>query len=106
MTKIVYNKLVRDSIPEILRAKGKRFQIHVADENEYYTKLMAKLREEVDELLEYPCIEELADVYEVLSELSDKLGYNQQDINEARIKKNHERGAFKKKYILESVSEE
>lgn len=105
MSKIVYDKLVRDNIPNILQDKGKDFKFHIADEDEYGTKLYEKLQEEVSELLSYPCVDELADVYEVLAEIADRLGYTPQDIADARIKKNHARGAFKMKYILESVSE-
>ena len=66
-----YNKLVRDRIPEILTEKGLDFVVRpVASEEEYVAKLKEKLQEEVDEFLDNPCAEEMADIQEVLDALS------------------------------------
>ena len=70
----VYNKLVRDEIPNILTEKGKKFTSHVAkDKEEYKNKLMEKLQEEVGEFLEKPCVEEIADIQEVLDALAHSI---------------------------------
>ena len=59
-----YNKLVRDNIPEILQEKGKEFVGHTANNREeFFTKLKEKLQEEVNEFLERPCAEEIADIH-------------------------------------------
>ena len=65
----VYNKLIRDKIPAIMTEKGKSFSIHIASRKEYEQKLKEKLLEEVNEFLEDPCLEELADVAEVFGAL-------------------------------------
>ena len=47
-----YNKLVRDKIPEIIRADGKECEVRVAEGKEKYELLEKKLMEEVNEFLE------------------------------------------------------
>lgn len=43
----IYNKLVRDKIPEIIEADGKLCATHILSEEEYIAALEAKLNEEV-----------------------------------------------------------
>ena len=47
--KKIYNKLVRDRIPEIIRGAGKEPVTRVLDEKEYLHELIKKLKEEVAE---------------------------------------------------------
>jgi flagellar basal body-associated protein FliL len=58
----VYNKLVRDRIPEIIQASGKNACIRKADEAEYKHLLRQKLLEEINEFMESGSSEELADI--------------------------------------------
>lgn len=101
--KIVYNKLVRDKIPEIIKKSGKDFKISVADEKQKTEFLEAKLKEEVNEYLEDKNLEELADVMEVLFGLADSLGFSEEDLINCRNKKRDKRGGFKEGIILEEV---
>ncbi len=48
---IGYNKLVRDKIPEILEDSNVKYKFHVAGDDEYFEKLIAKISEEVGEFL-------------------------------------------------------
>lgn len=98
-----YNKLVRDKIPEIIKADGKTYEIEVVSEKKKYILLEEKLKEEVNEFLEDKNIEELADVMEVLFGLADSLGYSEEDLLKARDKKKEERGGFKDGIVLKAV---
>lgn len=56
------SKLVRDRIPEIIKASGKEAKYHVTAGREYQTLLKEKLTEECGEYLESGQVEELADI--------------------------------------------
>ncbi|MPQ31250.1 phosphoribosyl-ATP pyrophosphohydrolase [Clostridium estertheticum] len=101
----IYNKLVRDKIPEIIKTAGKNFDIHYAKKEEILPLLETKLNEEVSEYLEAKNLEELADVMEVLFGLANALGYSAEDLINKRNKKKEERGGFEKGIVLEKVYE-
>ncbi len=99
----IYNKLIRDKIPEIIQADGCEFDSHIADKKEYTNELEKKLLEEVCEYLKDKNIEELADVLEVLFALAENLGHTEEDLIAERNTKRDTRGGFKEKIILEKV---
>lgn len=99
----VHNKLVRDKIPEIIEAAGKKSVTHILSDEEYITALETKLNEEVAEYQEDKNIEEMADVLEVLQAICLARGYTLDQLEEVRAKKAEERGGFKEKIFLEYV---
>jgi predicted house-cleaning noncanonical NTP pyrophosphatase (MazG superfamily) len=89
------SKLVRDKIPQIIRATGLEPIIRVAEAEEYHGRLRAKLREEVEEFLasdDDP--EELADILEVLYTLAEHGGTDRRQLERLRAAKVEERGGF------------
>lgn len=99
-----YNKLVRDSIPEICAANGEEPLIKVlSDDGAYLAALTAKLGEEANEVQADPCLDELADVLEVAYAIGKALGYTPAQIEAARKRKAHERGGFDKRIFLIST---
>jgi len=99
-----YDKLIRDRIPEIMDSKGKNYKVRQAKNDlELANYLHKKLQEEVDEFLEEPSIEELADIKEVLVALADIMGYLPEELEFVRASKRHARGGFKNGFILEEV---
>ena len=95
-----YNKLVRDSIPEIIIAQGEKPIIRVMDDKEYIISLEKKLDEEVSEYHESKEIEELADVLEVLYALCEAKGHSVDELIKVYEKKHIERGGFSKRIFL------
>lgn len=99
-----YDKLIRDRIPEIMDSKGKNYTVRQTNNDlEKETYLRKKLQEEVNEFLEGPSIEELADIKEVLLALADSLGYLPEELEFVRMSKRNARGGFEDGFILEEV---
>lgn len=102
----IYNKLVRDNIPEIIKSNGEIPITRVLSLEEYKKELERKLLEEYNEVIETTGIEqleELADMLEVISALANLNGKNIEDIIEIAKDKSNKRGAFKDKIYLEKV---
>ncbi|MEE1078141.1 MAG: nucleoside triphosphate pyrophosphohydrolase [Agathobacter sp.] len=99
----VYNKLVRDKIPEIIEEDGKNCKTRILSDEEYIAALEAKLNEEVAEYQADKNLEELADVLEVLQAICVARGYSLEELEALRAKKANERGGFADKIFLEYV---
>ncbi len=94
-------KLVRDKIPEIIRADEKEPQFRVVANNDYLSFLLKKLQEEVTELLEDPKdIGEHADVREVLEAIQKTLKITPENIEKTQKAKRDARGGFDEGFIL------
>ena len=99
MTKI-FNKLVRDRIPEIIASTGDKYKIRTLSDAEYIEMLDVKLDEELKEYHEDKNIEELADILEVLYTVAKARGYSKEALEETRLKKREKRGGFDEKIFL------
>ena len=105
MKEIVYNKLVRDRIPEIIRADGKECEMEVLDDGAFLAALDKKMTEELQEYFESHSAEELVDLLEVIYAAADALGYSREQLEELRIRKAEKRGGFGQKIFLKTVRE-
>jgi Uncharacterized conserved protein len=103
MLKDIYNKLVRDKIPDIILAQGDTPKTKLLSEKSYYLALNEKLKEELKEYLADGSVEELADMAEVILALAKFKGFSQQAFEEMRLKKQTERGGFDKRIYLVEV---
>lgn len=102
----IYNKLVRDNIPNVIRSNGETAIIRVLNEEEYKKELEAKLYEEYEEVIcasGYDRCEELADMLEVLRALANLENKTLDDILLIAEDKKQKRGAFTKRIYLEKV---
>ena len=103
MRTIKYDKLIRDKILEVIRAKGVEPKFRIASDDEYWGKLKEKLQEEVSEFLESGEVEEIADILEVIDAICEYKDINMNELTALKKNKSDQRGAFKKRIILEEA---
>lgn len=103
----VFNKLVRDRIPDIIRENGDVPYTRILEEEEYRKELYKKLLEEGEEVVSsttsHETLEELADVLEVLRAIAALEGKELDDVILLADQKTKKRGAFRKKIFLEKT---
>lgn len=104
----VYNKLVRDKIPEIIEGKNETPVTRILNDDECKLELEKKLYEEYKEVIESSGEDrlfELDDMIEVIKSLALLSGKTLEDIIELANGKRNKRGGFEKKIFLEKVIE-
>ncbi|TYR72596.1 nucleoside triphosphate pyrophosphohydrolase [Rossellomorea vietnamensis] len=105
----VYNKLVRNRIPEIIESNGKRFSTRILSDEEYITELENKSFEELEEYRDAEtrdvALEELADLMEIVHAFANSHGSTLEEVEEIRRMKAEKRGAFDKKIFLIDVED-
>ena len=101
----VYQKLVRDRIPEIIEADGKTCVIETLSDSRYLEMLDAKLAEELAEYQGSKSLEELADLLEVMKAVVQARGWAWNQLEQVRQEKAMQRGGFEKKILLKEVIE-
>lgn len=103
---ITYRKLVRDRIPAIIAAAGKKCVLRrVRGKAARRAALLDKLREELAEYRKEPGVGELADLAEVVEALALLDGLSFRQVRKAQLQKRRVRGGFQKGIVLVSVRE-
>lgn len=105
MAHIMYNKLVRDRIPEIIQSTGKTCTTEILSTEDYLHMIDVKLDEELAEYHKDQNIEELADLLEVIRAAAIAHGYTLEDLERVRAEKATARGGFEKRILLVEVQE-
>ena len=104
---VTHNKLVRDRIPEIIAATGRRPVVRELDAAAVRDALRAKLAEEAEELRLAPDDDvpgELADLLEVVRALATEYGVSWDQVCAAADEKRVERGGFDQRLFLVEVA--
>ena len=105
----IYNKLVRDKIPNIIKNNGGEPYTRILSNEEYIENLKKKLIEECNEVISVKTkedtLEELADTLEVVRSLAKAIGYSYENLIDVAEKKATKRGGFEEKIFLEKVIE-
>jgi predicted house-cleaning noncanonical NTP pyrophosphatase (MazG superfamily) len=106
MRKFVFNKLVRDRIPDQMRGHGEVVQETVLSHEGYMAALLEKIGEEALELASATdgTLSELADLRELLDCLRDASDLTEEDIYIERQLKNRQFGSFKEHRYIGTVA--
>lgn len=96
----VFNKLVRDKIPDLICQSGATPMIRPLNDEEYTEALREKLNEEVVEFHRDKNAEELADILEVAFSLAEDMGCSREELLAICEKKREARGGFVNRQFL------
>lgn len=102
---MIYHKLVRDKIPEIIESQGKTCISQILSREEYLKMLDLKLSEELAEYQESKSLEELADLLEVMEAVTIARGYTWEQLTAVKEEKRQKRGGFENRILLKEVIE-
>jgi len=103
--RVVYNKAVRDRIPEIIERSGSSCVVRRLGDAEFLRVLEAKLLEEVEEYGESGSVGELVDLVEVVYRVLELRGVSLEEFERMRAEKAEERGRFDSNLLLVEVNE-
>ena len=100
-----YPKLIRDKIPEIIKAHdGRDVQVETLSGEEFEKQLRRKMIEEASELAaadtDDHLLEEIADVQELIDEIIEFKGYTHEQAKVVQDQKRDKRGGFKKRLLM------
>ena len=105
----IYNKLVRDLIPEVIEKKGKKSTIRVLSPELHLAEIKSKMQEEAFEFKEAVSqqdeLEELADVLELVHAALNVYNISFQELEQIRLAKKEQRGGFTKGIYLIEVED-
>lgn len=105
--KYIYNKLVRDRIPENINSmEGRKCNYKILNKDDYLEELDKKLFEEAHEFIEEHNTEELADLMEVIFAIMKDRNISIEDIETVRQIKNSRKGSFNDRIYLIDVEQE
>ena len=91
---VIYNKAIRDKIPEIIKLSGKNCDVKKLNDSEFLAQLEKKLVEELAEYQESKNVEELADMLEVIYRISELKGITSDELDCIKNEKATKRGKF------------
>lgn len=105
ITRVYYNKLVRDNIPAKIEAKREACEVRkIADSQEFQQELFKKVQEEAASLAmvrdKQKFLEEYSDLMVVLETLVTELEIPREEILAAREENLLKKGAYKHSYYL------
>ena len=96
----LYNKAIRDKIPEIIAESGNKCNTKQLDDESFLAEIEKKLIEEVNEYSKSKDVEELADLLEVIYRISELKGVSSDELDKIRIDKAEKRGKFASNLFL------
>jgi predicted house-cleaning noncanonical NTP pyrophosphatase (MazG superfamily) len=105
VTRVYYNKLVRDNIPAKIESKKEACEVRkISDVQELQQELFKKILEEASSLAmardKKTFVEEYSDLMVVLETLVNQLGISHDELIEARKENLVRKGAYKHGYYL------
>ena len=105
ITRVYYNKLIRDNVPDMIRAKREGCEVRqITDIQEFQQELFKKIMEEASSISmvrdKKEFLEEYSDLMVVLETLIQQLEISREEVIAARKENLVTKGAYKHGYYL------
>ena len=105
LTRIYYNKLVRDNTKDKIEAKGEKCEIRpISDVQEFQQELFKKVREEASSVSlarsKEEFLKEYSDLMMVLDTIIEHLEISPEEVQAARDENAHLKGGYKRRHFL------
>jgi len=105
MSKVFYNKLVRDNIEKKITSQGEQCAVRkISDDAEFQQELLKKIREEATALSHVRTrtdfLDEYADLMVVLDALTATMGFSEADVQVAIEENVKKKGLYNEKHFL------
>ena len=106
MDRNIYNQLVRDKVPAILKEKGSVPHTRKISDEEYISELEISLEEYAARYMETGGINELCDIVELVTAIAKFRGLTVAEFERKLKERRAKYGSFDKRVYLTSVEEE
>ncbi len=104
MEKIYYNKLCRDKVADIIRAKGFECEVREVDHDEYKREIIRKVFEEASGVSNHSgrtsLLKELADLIITLDAVKKEFNISEEELTEAVETSVEDKGGYEDKLYL------
>ncbi|HEU4677559.1 MAG TPA: nucleoside triphosphate pyrophosphohydrolase [Candidatus Paceibacterota bacterium] len=104
MEKIYYNKLCRDKVPAIIKAKGFDCEVRQVDHDEYKREIIRKVFEEASGVSNHSgregLLKELADLMITVDAVKKEYGIADSELDSAIEKSIADKGGYDERYYL------
>jgi predicted house-cleaning noncanonical NTP pyrophosphatase (MazG superfamily) len=105
ITRVYYNKLIRDNVPDMIRAKRENCEVRqITDVQEFQQELFKKIKEEAAALsmcrTKEEFLAEYADLMLVLDTIIKQLEIKPEEIHEVRQENLLKKGGYRHQYYL------
>lgn len=101
MNKIpIYNKAIRDNIPQIILKSGSKCHYKILSDEDFLPHLEQKLHEELEEYDVSKSLMELVDIIEIIYRIAEISNVSKEELEKMRIDKREKRGGFNKNLFL------
>lgn len=100
---MLYDKIVRDKIPQLIELQGKKVEYDIVSDEEAYGYLIEELLTKSTKFADTEKMEELVDIVEVVFAIAELRGISDRKILSEVFDKRSVKGKFEKNIVLKGV---
>lgn len=105
MSIVLYNKLVRDKVPEQIEHSGKSCAVEVVHDDRYRALLDMKLDEEMAAYQAHHSADTLASLVELIHAAAEARGWSWEELERHRLELRAAKGGYDRHLLLKQIEE-